>query len=240
MNKGENRKRYLSLQFNRIFPRARNAKKLRWFNFLYFHNCWNLNFGPTGACYQEWNNLVARGMVAESKRRLATNRPNIFADVVVSLLTVKYRFPRLRFRHFISATKIRYWSISVFYSAPKMMPIRKSGSQSVCLCQGFSNYGRRPQMWSWNVISGRETNWLDKSDITIIVNFTRKSKVGRQWIYFYCIFSGYIVICAVSCLGSLPELPNDNGQPSTSYVLSRHDCLNVDWPILILFHSFQH
>jgi len=51
--------------------------------FLYFHNCWNLNYGPTGACYQELNNLVARGMVVEGKRRLATN---IFGNVVVSLL----------------------------------------------------------------------------------------------------------------------------------------------------------
>jgi len=37
--------------------------------------------------YQEWNNLVARGMVAESKRRLA--RINILSTVVVSLLTAK-------------------------------------------------------------------------------------------------------------------------------------------------------
>jgi len=31
----------------------------------------------------------------------------------------------------------------------------------------------------------RETNWLDKSDTNVFVNFTRKLKVGPQWIYFY-------------------------------------------------------
>ena len=43
-------------------------------------------------------------MVAESKRRLATI--NIFSDIVVSLLTAKNMFWRLRLCHFISATKI--------------------------------------------------------------------------------------------------------------------------------------
>ena len=68
-----------------FFPWTRNAKKLRGFNFLYFHSYWNLNLSPTGTCYQAWNNLVARGMVAKSMCRLATN--NIFTNIVVSLLT---------------------------------------------------------------------------------------------------------------------------------------------------------
>jgi len=55
-------------------------------------------------------------MVAKIKPRLATNI--IFTTVVVSLLTWKYQFTRLQLRHFISATEIRYWSISVFYRAP--------------------------------------------------------------------------------------------------------------------------
>ena len=83
---------------------------------MYFHNCWHINFAPTAACYQEWNNLVATGMVAESKRRLETN--NIFTNLVVSLPTAKYRFSQFRFRHFISETMIRYRRISVFYREP--------------------------------------------------------------------------------------------------------------------------
>jgi len=76
----------LLLQFDTIFPQARNAKKLRCFNFLYCHYCWNLNFDPTGACCkEEWNNLVA------SKCRLATN--HIFSNVLVPLIIVKYWFP---------------------------------------------------------------------------------------------------------------------------------------------------
>jgi len=58
-----------------------------------------------------------------------------------------------------------------------------------------------------------ETNWLDKSDITSFVKFTRKLKVGLQWIYFYCIFifRGNIVLHAVSnLLSCLPELSNFN------------------------------
>jgi len=36
------------------------------------------------------------------------------------------------------------------------------------------------------------------------------------------------VLHAVSCLlRCLPELSNDNNQPSTSYALICHDCLNV-------------
>ena len=45
-----------------------------------------LNF--SGACYQEWNNLVARRMVAKRKCRLAIN--NIFTTLMMSLLTAKY------------------------------------------------------------------------------------------------------------------------------------------------------
>jgi len=45
-------------------------------------------------------------MAAESTRRLASN--NLFVNLVVSLLTTKYRFSRIPLRHFISATKIRY------------------------------------------------------------------------------------------------------------------------------------
>jgi len=86
------------------------------FEFFYFHNCSDLNFGPTGPYYQEWNNLIARGMVAESKHRLTTN--NNFINVVVSLLTAKYQFSRLRLHYFITSTKIHYWQISIFYGAP--------------------------------------------------------------------------------------------------------------------------
>jgi len=73
--------------------------------------------------------------------------------------------------------------------------------------------------------SGRETNWLDKWDITILVKFTRKLKVSLQWIYFFCIFWGNIVIYAVNCLlWCLPELLNDNK--------NRHDRLCVVTPSL--------
>jgi len=47
--------------------------------FLYFHNCWNLIFGPTGTCYQESSLVLrlVRGIVVESSHRIATN--NILA-----------------------------------------------------------------------------------------------------------------------------------------------------------------
>jgi len=49
---------------------------------------------------------------------------------------------------------------------------------------------------------GRETNRLDKSEITNFVKFARKLKVGLQWLYFYYffIFRGSIVLYAVRCL----------------------------------------
>jgi len=71
--------------------------------------------------------------------------------------------------------------------------------------QAFLKYGSRPQ-------TGRETNWLDKSDMPIFVKFTRKLKVSLQWIYLYCIFifRDIIVLYAVSCLlWCLPELSNE-------------------------------
>jgi len=55
-------------------------------------------------------------MVAIIKHRLTTD--NIFTTVVVSLLTVIYRFSWIQLHYFISAIKIRYWRISVFYRAP--------------------------------------------------------------------------------------------------------------------------
>ena len=89
------------------------------------------------------------------------------------------------------------------------------------LDQGFSNYGSRKVFW------GRETNWLDKTDIIIFVNFTRKLTVGLQRIN--CIFRGNIMLCVISCLlRCLPELSNDNNEPSTtSYVLLCQDCFDV-------------
>jgi len=58
------------------------------FEFLYFHNCSNVKLGPTGACYQKWNNHGVRVMLA--KIRLTTNI--IIATVVVSLLTITLVF----------------------------------------------------------------------------------------------------------------------------------------------------
>ena len=55
-------------------------------------------------------------MVAESRRRLATN--TIVTTVLVSLLTAKSQFSRLRLHHFISASKNRCSRISVFCRAP--------------------------------------------------------------------------------------------------------------------------
>jgi len=34
-----------------------------------------------------------------------------------------------------------------------------------------------------DLIWGSETNWLHKSDTKVFVSFTRKLKVGFQWIY---------------------------------------------------------
>jgi len=74
---------------------------------------------------------------------------------------------------------------------------------------------------------GRETNWLDKPDIKVFANFTKKLTVSLKLIYFYCIFRDSTVLHAVSCLlGCLSEL-HDNNQPSTAkYALLRHHCFN--------------
>jgi len=62
--------------------------------------------GPTGGGNQESNTLGLRAIVVDIRPRLA--RSIIFTTIVVSFLTVKYRFLRLRLRHFIFVTKIRY------------------------------------------------------------------------------------------------------------------------------------
>jgi len=68
--------------------------------------------------------------------------------------------------------------------------------------QGFSDYASRPNLGRRNVILGRETNWLEKSNITIFVKFTRKLKISLELIYFFCIFifKGNIVLYAFICL----------------------------------------
>jgi len=73
--------------------------------------------GPPGACYQEWNNLGVRAMLAEIRDRLARNI--IFTTIVASLLTTKYDwFSRLRLCQFTPATKIHCRRISRFYRSP--------------------------------------------------------------------------------------------------------------------------
>ena len=78
---------------------------------------------------------------------------------------------------------------------------------------------------------GCKTNWLDKSELKIFVKFTRKLKVGLQWIYFYCIFifRDNIVLHPVSCLlWCLPELSNDDKNQAQEVMrLLHHDCFNV-------------
>jgi len=111
------------------------------------------------------------------------------------------------------------------------------------IVQGFSNYGLRPQGRSRNEIWGWETNWLDKSDITIFAKFTRKLEVGLQWIYFCCIFifRGNIVFYAVSCLlWCLPELSNDNKNQAQQVMRCYTTIVLTYWPILALLHSFRH
>ena len=58
--------------------------KVAIFNSLYFHNCWNQNFGSTWGCYQEWNNLGMRAMVADSRPRLKLATNITFTTVLVS------------------------------------------------------------------------------------------------------------------------------------------------------------
>jgi len=72
--------RFSSLQIT--FPHACNNKKFGCFDLLDFHKSSNrnLNFSPTEACYQKWQNICLRAMVAERKLRLATNI--IFITVV--------------------------------------------------------------------------------------------------------------------------------------------------------------
>ena len=77
----------------------------------------------------------------------------------------------------------------------------------------------------------RETNWLHKSDTKVFVSFTRKSRTSVNLFPLY--FRGNIVLHAVSCLlGCLLELSNDKNQLSTtSFALSRHDCLTY-WLVM--------
>ena len=88
--------------------------------------------------------------------------------------------------------------------------------------QGFSNCGSQPQMGPWSQLA-----WQIR--YKAFVNFTRKLKVGLQWVYFYCILRGNTVLHALSCLlGCLLELSNDNNQPSTTrHALLHHDCFNI-------------
>jgi len=62
--------------------------------------------GVIGACYQAWNNLGVRPMMAEIRPRLGTNI--IFNTVVVSLLTTEFQLLQLWLYQFVSATKICY------------------------------------------------------------------------------------------------------------------------------------
>jgi len=61
MNKGKNTIKKTTCHHNLIQFSPEQAKKYRCFNFLYFHNYWNLSFGPTKTYNQEWNFLVVRG-----------------------------------------------------------------------------------------------------------------------------------------------------------------------------------
>jgi len=51
--------------------------------------------------------------------------------------------------------------------------------------QGFSKYGSRPHLGSKQIGL--------RNQLTIFVNLTRKSKVGVQWLYFYCMICVKII-----------------------------------------------
>ena len=83
--------------------------------------------------------------------------------------------------------------------------------------QGFSKYGSRPHLRSRNVILGWRNKLAWQTDKNACKLY--KKIKGRPAVnLFYCLFRGNIVLYAVSCLlGCLPELSNDNNQPSSSY-----------------------
>jgi len=83
-------KNNLSLLFHVTFHQPRTAKKLWCFNFYCFPNCSNLNLEDTGPCFQEWNDLGVRPMLAEIRFRLGTKcyfyfRGNVIAYQKISV-----------------------------------------------------------------------------------------------------------------------------------------------------------
>jgi len=68
----------------------RTAKKLHWFKFSHFHNCWSLFLDFTGVCYQQWNNIGVRAIAAEIRTGLARNI--IFTTVWCHCSRKKYRY----------------------------------------------------------------------------------------------------------------------------------------------------
>ena len=90
--------------------------------------------------------------------------------------------------------------------------------------QDFSNCGLRVATANGVV---KQTTWQFRC--TRFCNLCKKTRSRPAVSFFYYIFRGNAVLHAVSCsLGCLPELSNDNNQPSTaSYALLLHGGFSV-------------
>jgi len=100
---------------------------------VYFHNCWNLNFGPTGSCYQKCNNLRVREMVALNSNSV------MFGDSDSSRVTLKKMVTRLESSYFFhkmtwlesqsmnrdSSHSLFYTSLSFWWTKPVRLHTKK-------------------------------------------------------------------------------------------------------------------
>ena len=90
------------------------------------------------------------------------------------------------------------------YLCPQALKFLKMQHSYIMLIRALKLWVTTPNV-SQNVMLVSRINSLDKSDKGFVI-FTRKLKVGLQWIYFYYVLRCSTVLHAVSCLGCLLEL----------------------------------
>ena len=119
------------------------------------------------------------------------------------------------FRDMLHSTKSANVSQKLYFFITDKMSARPGELSS------RAGFGSQAVVWS-----RPETNWLDKSDnkfCTLYKKIKTRAAVNIFLLYFY----GNAVLHAVSCLiGCLPELSDDNNQPSTTSHVS------TNWPTL--------
>ena len=102
-----------------------------------------------------------------------------------------------------------------------------------CLVQGFSNYGLRPHLRLRNVILGSQNKLVWQIRYKNFCKLYKKFKsLNKSAVNLFLLhFWSNAVLHAVSCLlGCLPEISNDNNQPSTTTYMLLHAGLRSQSP----------